>query len=212
MGLQRNADATAAAIAARQHGVVTYEQLLWVGLTQSAIQRRIAKGRLHRLYRGVYAVGHRGLSREGSWKAATLACGSGAALSHRSAAELWGMLEPADGVIHVSIPAKGGRRTLEDLRREVTAGELRRALREAEFRRLPVDRFELVSDRAGSELELALLAVCRRHRLPSPEVNVMVGPFEVDFLWRRGRLVVETDGYDAHRGRVAALIRPHLGP
>lgn len=36
-----------------------------------------------------------------------------------------------------------------------------------------------------------------------PEVNVRVGRFEVDFLWRRHRLIVETDGYVSHGGRSA---------
>lgn len=37
--------------------------------------------------------------------AAVLACGDGAALSHRSAAALWGLQSPAGGSIHVSVPA-----------------------------------------------------------------------------------------------------------
>ena len=227
-------DSIVAEIAARQHGVITYAQLLWAGLTQSGIQRRVAAGRLHWIYRGVYAVGHDGLSREGRWKAATLACGPGAALSHRSAAELWRMLEPSDGPSHVTVRARGGRshregirlhrsrsltrrmitsesnipvtrppRTLEDLKRDVSAGELRRALRQAEFLNLPIHRVAIVDDRTGNELELALLRLCRRHRLPEPESNVRIGPFEVDFLWRQQRLVVETDGWGAHRGSVA---------
>jgi very-short-patch-repair endonuclease len=38
---------------------------------------------------------------------------------------------------------------------------------------------------------------------PAPALNVPIGPFTVDFLWRDKRLVVETDGWDAHRGRQA---------
>ena len=49
---------------------------------------RVARGSLHRLYRGVYAVGHTKLTREGRFLAAVLACGPGAVLSHRSAAIL----------------------------------------------------------------------------------------------------------------------------
>jgi very-short-patch-repair endonuclease len=48
-----------------------------------------------------------------------------------------------------------------------------------------------------------MLALCRRHRLPQPEVNVKVGRFEVDFLWRDARLVVEVDGWESHRSRSA---------
>ncbi len=36
-----------------------------------------------------------------------------------------------------------------------------------------------------------------------PEVNVRVAGREVDFLWRRQRVVAETDGYRYHRGSVA---------
>src|SRR5207247_11204601 len=90
-------DAAIARIAARQHGVVTVGQLRAAGLDRNAVGRRLAAGRLHRVYRGVYAVGHAGLSDEGRWTAAVLACGEGAVLSHRSAAELLRLLEPADG-------------------------------------------------------------------------------------------------------------------
>jgi very-short-patch-repair endonuclease len=48
-----------------------------------------------------------------------------------------------------------------------------------------------------------MLALCRRHRLPQPEVNVKLDRFEVDFLWRGARLVVEVDGWDSHRTRSA---------
>ena len=70
----------------RQHGVVAREQFLTLGFTKSAIEHRISTGRLHPVARGVYAVGRRHLSRERRWMAAVLACGPGAALSHRSAA------------------------------------------------------------------------------------------------------------------------------
>ena len=104
-------DAETAKIAARQHGVVAVEQLYELGLDKSAISRRLKRGRLHRIHRGVYAVGHRGLSWHGRWMAAVLACGQGAALSHGSAAALWGLLRPLEGFVHVSIPSTSGRKT-----------------------------------------------------------------------------------------------------
>jgi very-short-patch-repair endonuclease len=58
-------------------------------------------------------------------------------------------------------------------------------------------------DLTRSELERRFLRLCRRHGLPKPEVNVRVGSFEIDFLWRDRSVVVETDGYRFHRGRVA---------
>jgi len=53
------------------------------------VETRIRDGRLHRLYRGVYAVGHTALAEDSRLLAAVMACGPGAALSHRSAARLW---------------------------------------------------------------------------------------------------------------------------
>jgi hypothetical protein len=86
----RGPDAVVAEIAARQHGVIHIVQLLAAGLSRAGVSRRVAAGRLHPIHHGVYAVGHTGLSNRGRWKAATLALGSQAVLSHRSAAELWG--------------------------------------------------------------------------------------------------------------------------
>jgi very-short-patch-repair endonuclease len=76
-----------AEVAARQHGAVTLPQLRELGLTDRAVSRRVATGRLHRLHRGVYRVGPlvAPYLRE---MAAVLACGPGARASHRSAAWL----------------------------------------------------------------------------------------------------------------------------
>jgi predicted transcriptional regulator of viral defense system len=81
-------DARAAAIGARQHGVVSMRQLREIGLGDEAVSHRVRSGRLHRVHRGVYAVGHRGLTFEGRCMAAILTTGYGALLSHRSAAAL----------------------------------------------------------------------------------------------------------------------------
>jgi hypothetical protein len=81
-------DAIIAAIAALQHGLITFRQLLAAGLTDSAITKRVARGLLHRVHRGVYAVGVVALSREARWHAATLAAGEGAALGLLSAGTL----------------------------------------------------------------------------------------------------------------------------
>jgi very-short-patch-repair endonuclease len=80
-----------AELADAQHGIVTRHQLLALGLSRGAIGARVSRGGLHRVHRGVYAVGHRALSVRARWMAATLAGGSGALLSHRSAAALWGL-------------------------------------------------------------------------------------------------------------------------
>lgn len=102
-------DAAIAAVAARQHGVITLLQLLEAGLSRQAIGRRGRSGRLHRIHRGVYAVGHPGLSAEGLRLAALLACGPGAALSHHTAAAELGVRPRRGGLIHVTIPTRHGR-------------------------------------------------------------------------------------------------------
>lgn len=75
-----------------------------LGLTRHAIQHRIERGRLHVLWPGVYAVGHRHVTRHGRWIGAVLAAGPGAVLSHESAAALWGIRDDTTGDIEVSIP------------------------------------------------------------------------------------------------------------
>lgn len=85
--------------------MITRSQLLDLGLSRHAIQHRIAVGRLHRLWRGVYAVGRAEVGQRGRWMAAVLSCGDDALLSHRSAAALWGVLRPFHGVdIEVVVP------------------------------------------------------------------------------------------------------------
>lgn len=77
-----------AAVAARQHGVVSRAQLLAIGLGSRAVESRLAAGRLHATYRGVYAVGHARVTMRARWMAAVLASGLAAVLSHRAAAAL----------------------------------------------------------------------------------------------------------------------------
>jgi Protein of unknown function (DUF559)/Transcriptional regulator, AbiEi antitoxin len=107
--------AAIAALAEAQHGVVARAQLLECGLTDSGIARWVRARRLHRLHRGVYALGHRMLTIEGRWMAAVLAAGPGAALSHASAAAAWD-LRPSAGVIDVSMPTRAGRDRRRGLR------------------------------------------------------------------------------------------------
>jgi very-short-patch-repair endonuclease len=90
--------------------VVARSQLLELGLTKSGIEQRLARGRLHPVARGVYAVGRPELTRYGRWMAAILSCGPEAVLSHQSAAELWEIRAPRPGPIQISVP-KGSRRT-----------------------------------------------------------------------------------------------------
>ena len=97
-------DPALAVLAHHQHGVVSTVQLRAAGLGRGAIEHRVRKGRLHRVHRGVYAVGHPRLTLRGRLWAAVLACGGpdAAALSHRSAAALWDLLPPPSGPVDVT--------------------------------------------------------------------------------------------------------------
>jgi hypothetical protein len=83
--------------------VLTRRDLLALGFTEKGVRHRIQTGRLHAVHRGVYAVGRRELGREGRWMAAVRACGSGACLSHRSAAALWGFANEHPDYVDVSV-------------------------------------------------------------------------------------------------------------
>ena len=229
----RSAETRVAELASREHGVLSTSELMSCGLSRPAIHRRVRSGRLHPLHRGVYAVGHPTLSREGRWIAATKAGGAGAVLSHQSAAELWGLAPRCPGPIHITVPdhrrprphrgiSVHRSRTLapQDIthsnRIPVTTPS--RTLRDLR-RVLPREQWETAIDRARgrgfsvaevvdeaptrSVLERRFLRLCRRHRIPAPRVNVRVGNFLVDFLWPDSRLIVEVDGYEYHRDRAS---------
>lgn len=89
---ERSPDATIRSLAARQHGVVCRRELLAAGLSAMQIRLRMRDGRLHALHRGVYLAGAVAPDLAPA-QAALLACGPAAALSHRSAAALWGLLD-----------------------------------------------------------------------------------------------------------------------
>jgi very-short-patch-repair endonuclease len=93
------------ALTRRQHGVVTRRQLLELGMTAATIRARLESGRLHPLWPGTYAVGRPDIGRLGLLKAATLACGPDARLSHRGAAELWRIAPKVEGPVDVSVPS-----------------------------------------------------------------------------------------------------------
>ena len=101
----RARDAEIAAIADAQHGVISISQLRDVGLGQSGVRDRVAAGKLHRVYRGAYAVGHSRVTWKGRYMAAVLACGEEAVLSHRSSARLHGLRRTA-GRVDVTVPAR----------------------------------------------------------------------------------------------------------
>jgi predicted transcriptional regulator of viral defense system len=94
----------------RQHGVISSQQLRFLGHSRDAILHRVESGRLHPVARGVYAVGRPDLSRAGIWTAAILSCGADAVLSHRSAAALWRIHGDEGGAVAVTVPLQVRRR------------------------------------------------------------------------------------------------------
>jgi very-short-patch-repair endonuclease len=224
-----------AQLAAAQHGVVSIAQLVAAGISKHGAARRAKAGWLHRVHRGVYAVGYARLTEEGQWWAAILAIGERAILSHLSAAALWNIRPQSSGPVHVMVPGRGGRakrrgvtvhhsvtltadeltrrhgipvtspaRTIADLRRVLSPDDLHAAIRKVEILRLdigPQPGFE--PDEAKSKLERLALRVCREQRVPEPEVNVWIGKFQVDLLWRARRLIVELDSWQFHGTRSA---------
>ena len=117
-------DGAIAALAERQHGVVSRRQLEALGLSRHEIGHRVACGRLHLLYRGVYAVGHRRLSREGEWLAAVLAGGTSAVLIGESAGALWGIHRGGLKPIHVATTGDRNRNGIRFHRIELDAAEI----------------------------------------------------------------------------------------
>jgi predicted transcriptional regulator of viral defense system len=253
-------EAKIARLAERQHGVVGLDQLRELGISASGVRSRVAAGRLHRVHSGVYAVGHSLLSRRAHWTAAVLACGPGAVLSHRDAADLIGLrpcsrrridvtvrgrarrrragidvhtsrhLDPADVTTVDGIPCTTVARTLVDLAEVLSRREVERAVERAEILRqfdlsaLNAIRGRTPTRRGASmiasilreytaeaptknELEKRFLSLCDDVGVPRPQVNVWVelpgGGVEVDFLWEREGLIVETDGWETHGTKVA---------
>ena len=204
-----------AELAANQHGVLAAHQLATAGLPDYSVTRRVKAGRLHRLHRGVYAVGHTNLSFEGRCTAAALAVGDSAVVSHRSAAPVWGFLPQHTDRIDVTVPGDGGRRkrrgitvhrsssliagvvtrrngvpvtkparTLRDLRQPPPAGFSEAAVRRALASGSSSRDLDQSPTSPAAISSVVFVRLCRRHRVPQPEANARLGPYEVDFLWR----------------------------
>jgi very-short-patch-repair endonuclease len=154
-----------AALAGRQHGVISLPQLRALGVPGGQVKRRLRTGRLHPLHRGVYAVGHLNLTDEALFTAAVLAIGQDAALSHLSAAQLYGLrpfnrnrgtwvdvsttrhvkprrlirlhtVRRLEATTRDGIPTTTPARTLLDLGAVLTPRQHERAVHEAEVQRL----------------------------------------------------------------------------
>jgi very-short-patch-repair endonuclease len=196
-------DAAVAAIAARQHGVVSLAQVRALGLGDRAVQQRAARGRLHPVHRGVYTVGHPVLSADGQRMAAVVACGRAAVLSHRSAAAAWGLratdrahhevtvarrhrpvpsvevhttrcLAPDDVTTLRAIPITSVARTLLDLAAVLGPDALERAVHQAEvIRLLDARALRAAMGRAKGRRGVARLAAILAEPDPGPTRSVL---------------------------------------
>jgi very-short-patch-repair endonuclease len=170
-------------LSARQHRVLSTAELRECGLDDDAILVRRRNGRLHRRFRGVYAVGDNMLSLLGCFLAAVKACGPGAVLSHYSAAVLWGLLkwdgrdpevtaphprrhkgirahrsQHIERVYRNGIPVTPVARTLIDLSATLPPKQLRRAVNEALNQRL-IKPYELVTSKHRGAKKLRAILV-----------------------------------------------------
>ncbi len=93
-----------ARLAFEQHGVVALSQLVGLGFGIRAVERRVRDGRLHKIHREVFGVGHRRLSQRSHWWAAVLAYGDQALLSHQTAAAFWELAKPRQFPIDITAP------------------------------------------------------------------------------------------------------------
>lgn len=122
-------EAAIALIAGRQHGYITRAQLLALGMGRHATTYRMQIGRLIPVYAGVYAVGYVRRTPEARACAAVLACGEKAALSHGSAASLWGFNKHWDAPFEVIAPSVRVREGIKVHRcRTVTRWDITRQL------------------------------------------------------------------------------------
>lgn len=103
-------DRRLATAAGEQLGVVTLDQVRGTGIGPRAAQHRAAAGRLHRVHRGVYAVGHRSIGSQGRLLAAVLACGEGSMVSHGTAAAFWGLRDAWPRLVDVTVTCEAGRK------------------------------------------------------------------------------------------------------
>jgi hypothetical protein len=106
MDIDPRIDRAIADLATRQDGSIAHRQLRRLGLGEDAIQFWLDIGRLHRLHKGVYVLGHEAITLRTRWRGATLACGDDAVLSHWDGGMLWGLLRSSSPIIHVSAPGR----------------------------------------------------------------------------------------------------------
>ncbi|MEU7817562.1 hypothetical protein, partial [Pseudonocardia sp. NPDC049154] len=87
-----------------QHGVVDTTQLAEFGFTRSAITAQVDAGRWVWTLPRVYSTRTGPLTRDAAVVAALLYGGPTAVLSHRTAAEEWGLVRRQEGPVHLTVP------------------------------------------------------------------------------------------------------------
>ena len=163
--------ARVAELAREQWGVISLEQLLAIGFTYGAVNGLVSRGLLIPLHRGVYAVGQLPQLTKGYLKAALLAAGPDAFLSHRTAAALYGLREVSTRRIDVTVPGCC-RRSRGSLRLHRTSAEPDIKTRND----LPVSSFpqmliELAPQETGGELERLITWGVRKRFLNLDEMR-----------------------------------------
>ncbi len=147
-----------AGIAARQSGVISAAQLYGIGFSRAEIARLVAKGRLHPIHRGVYAVGHTNLATRGHLAAGILAAGADAFLSHHTAAAVHGLARPPP-LIELTVPSpRAPERPKLIVHRTATPPDPAELVRWKGLRVSSVARvlIELARERSPKQLELLI--------------------------------------------------------
>jgi hypothetical protein len=156
------------ALVTEQHGVVSRQQLRDLGLSNTMIARWLETGRLHRLHRQVFAVGHTAIPIEGQLWAALLYAGKESVLSHTTAAWVWSLIDAEPTRIHLTVP--GRRSSLPGVRVHHS-----RRIDRAECRGLPVTSV------ARTLVDIAGMLPLRRVRsaLAETEYHKLFRPAEI---------------------------------
>jgi very-short-patch-repair endonuclease/predicted transcriptional regulator of viral defense system len=171
-----------AELAGQQHGVVAWWQLRGLGLGKAAIAHRVRTGRLHRLQPSVYAVGYRIVTKQGWWMAAVLSSGSGAVLSHHSAAALWGLRSYSERAVEVTVS-----------HRSTSSKRLRR-----HHSRLPADETATENDIPVTTVPRTILDLAATE--PVETVESLLREAEFRQLWDRLSLRDLVERYPGRRG------------
>ncbi len=104
---ERSTRAHVSAWLASHYGVISRRQALELGLTSAQINARLRSGAWDVVYRGVYHLAGSPRDLLSDLRAALLVGGPGAAVSHRSAAWLWGITPtspPSDAASDLDVP------------------------------------------------------------------------------------------------------------